>query len=228
VDFSGNLVNALQNAFDGQQETNNKNKNILGLPYAQYFKVNSDVRYFYKLSKKLTFASRLLAGVGVPYGNSSALPYKKQFFTGGTNSIRAFPARSIGPGTYVPEDTDANSLFFDQTGDIKLELNTELRFDIYGFLKGAFFIDAGNVWTVNEDVDRPGSQFNVATFYEQFAIGTGLGIRVDASFFVLRADWGIPLRNPSVTDNPWVIDNFGSSNWRRDNIILNIGIGYPF
>ncbi len=227
VDVSGNLMSGLQSIFgngNGESDT----REVLGLPYAQYFKISSDLRYFQQISSGLVWASRFLAGVGIPYGNSDALPYKKQFFIGGTNSIRAFPARSIGPGTYTPDEADANLLFFDQTGDIKLELNTELRFDIYGFLKGAVFIDAGNVWTVNPDQDRPGSQFNADTFYQELAIGTGLGVRVDASFFVLRVDWGLPLRDPAFIEEPWVINNFSSSNWRRDNIILNIGIGYPF
>jgi len=227
VDISGNLMSALQSVL-GSTNNEGNTREVLGLPYAQYFKISSDVRYFYKIGEGLIWASRLLAGVGVPYGNSDALPYKKQFFIGGTNSIRAFPARSVGPGTYMPDEASANLLFFDQTGDIKLELNTELRFDIYGYLKGALFIDAGNVWTINPDEDRPGSLFRADTFYQELAIGTGLGVRVDASFFVLRVDWGLPLRDPAFMDAPWVINNFSSSDWRRDNIILNIGIGYPF
>ena len=227
VDVSGNLMSALQSVIGGENGEGDT-REFLGLPYAQYFKISSDLRYFQEIRPGLILASRLLAGVGLPYGNSDALPYSKQFFIGGTNSIRAFPARSIGPGIYTPDETEANLLFFDQTGDIKLELNTELRFDIYGYLKGAVFIDAGNVWTINEDQDRPGSQFDANTFYQQLALGTGLGLRVDASFFVLRLDWGLPLRDPAFVEEPWVINNFSSSNWRRDNIILNIGIGYPF
>ena len=229
VDLSGNLMNALQGLVDGTDSSEGDDqKYVLGLPYAQYLKINSDLRYFYKLNRRLTIATRLLTGMGKPYGNSEVLPYKKQFFIGGTNSIRAFQARSLGPGTYTPEDDNANYLYFDQTGDIKLEANAELRFDIYGYLKGAVFVDAGNIWTFSEDADRPGAQFRVNDFYKQLAVGTGLGIRLDASFFVLRADWGLPLRNPAVTNNPWVIKNFGSSEWRKDMIILNIAIGYPF
>ncbi|UZR97072.1 BamA/TamA family outer membrane protein [Chondrinema litorale] len=229
IDISGNLMSAVQGLIDGSSGSEEDDqKYILGLPYAQYFKLNSDLRFFYKLNRRLTVATRLLTGMGKPYGNSEVLPYKKQFFIGGTNSIRAFQARSLGPGTYTPEDDNSNYLYFDQTGDIKLEANAELRFDIYGYLKGAVFVDAGNIWTFNTDADRPGSQFEVNEFYKQLAIGTGLGIRVDASFFVLRADWGLPLRNPAETDSPWVIKNFGSSEWRKDKIILNIAIGYPF
>jgi len=228
IDIAGNLVSVLQNVFGNSNENTSDTQEILGIPYAQYFKLNSDLRYYHSFSKRMVLATRLLTGAGFPYGNSDALPYKKQFFTGGTNSLRAFPARSVGPGNYRPAEDNANLLFFDQTGDIRLEANAEFRFDIYGYLKGALFIDAGNVWTVNEDIDRPGAKFEVDEFYQQLAIGTGFGIRMDASFFVLRADWGIPLRNPAFIADPWVINNFGSSEWRRDNIILNIGIGYPF
>ena len=160
------------------------------------------------------------------------MPYIKQFSIGGSSSIRAFPARSIGPGTYNVRDnipTDS-TLFIDQRGDIKLEGNLEYRFDIIKALKGAVFVDAGNIWLARADtLHRPGGEFHSDKFLRQLAVGTGLGLRLDFSFFVLRFDLAFPLRKPYL-DDPWVMDDidFGSSAWRKENLIFNIDIVYPF
>jgi outer membrane protein assembly factor BamA len=184
-------------------------------------------------------ASRLIIGTGYAYGNSEVLPYIRQFSIGGSNSLRAFPARSIGPGTYsVTTDERYNPPpkkipgFVDQRGDIKLEGNVELRFDIVKAFKGALFVDAGNIW-LWRDPEAPGSgrEFNSGTFLSQLAVGTGLGFRFDFNFFVLRFDTAFPLRKPYLErGNRWVMDeiDFGSSRWRGDNIVFNIAIGYPF
>ena len=176
-------------------------------------------------------ATRFIAGIGYAYKNSTTLPYIKQFSIGGSSSIRAFPARSIGPGTYnvrdnIPQDS---TLFIDQRGDIKLEANVEYRFDIIKALKGAVFVDAGNIWLARVDPLRAGGEFKSSTFLNQIAVGTGVGLRLDFSFFVLRFDLAFPLRKPYL-DDPWVTDeiDFGSSAWRKENLIFNIAIGYPF
>jgi outer membrane protein assembly factor BamA len=158
------------------------------------------------------------------------MPYIKQFAIGGSNSIRAFPARSIGPGTYdVLRDEASDSVrFIDQRGDIKLEGNLEYRFDLIKSLKGAIFIDAGNIWLLKkDDQERPGGVFNKNTFLNQLAVGTGAGLRFDFSFFVLRVDVAFPLRRPA---EGWVARDidFGSPAWRGDNIVFNIAIGHPF
>ena len=172
---------------------------------------------------------RIFAGAGLPYGNSNELPYIKEFFGGGNNSVRAFLPGFLGPGSYqLPAN---HSLFIDQTGDIKLEANIEYRFPIAGVLKGAIFTDAGNIWLVNNDTARLGGQFHANTFYHQIAVGSGVGLRVDASYFVLRFDIGVPLRKAYPTDGSyWIINKIepGSANWRTNNLVLNIGIGYPF
>jgi outer membrane protein assembly factor BamA len=171
------------------------------------------------------------------------MPYIKQFSIGGSNSIRAFPARTIGPGTYsiteeVPPTVEPGEepqkyarLFIDQRADMKLEANAEFRFDIVNFLKGAVFVDAGNIWLIREDDTRPGGRFRKAEFYKQLAVGTGAGLRFDFNFFVLRFDLAFPLRKPWLPENErWVFDeiSFGNPQWRSDNLILNIAIGYPF
>jgi outer membrane protein assembly factor BamA len=189
-----------------------------------------DGRFYRQLDKRSKLATRLITGVGYAFGNAEIMPYIKQFSAGGSSSIRAFPARSIGPGTF---NTLANDsiVFIDQRGDIKLEGNIEYRFDISKIMKGAVFIDAGNIWLIKADSLRQGGQFNKSTFLKELAVGTGIGFRLDFNFFILRFDLAFPLRKPYRDENDrWVIDeiNFRSSNWRKENLILNIAIGYPF
>jgi outer membrane protein insertion porin family len=174
-------------------------------------------------------AGRVIAGVGLPYGNSDQLPFIKQFFSGGTNSVRAFRARSIGPGTYNPDLKPATFLP-DQAGDLKLEFNAEYRAKLFSVVHGALFVDAGNIWLLNENNDLPGANFT-RDFHRELAIGMGAGLRFDFSFLVLRTDFAFPVRNPILPQGErWVFNaiDFGSRNWRRDNLIFNLAIGYPF
>ena len=183
-------------------------------------KVTSDFRYYLN-GLKNTLAFRFYAGLGIPYGNSEVLPYVEQFFSGGAYSIRGFTARYVGPGSYH-EDSDG---FIDQSGDIKLETNLEYRFGMSKVIKGALFLDVGNIWLANEDENRPGSQFNMHTFYNQLAVGTGFGLRFDFTFFVLRTDLGFPIRNPYETEGKnWL---FGTGNGFK-NALFYLAIGYPF
>ncbi len=208
---------------------------LFNIPYAQYVLVDGDMRNYLNIGRKARIVSRLFGGLGVPFGNSAALPYIKQFFSGGSTGLRAWRVRSLGPGSFVLEGSDVEidnpNIFFDQTGDIKIEANLELRFDIYKFIKGAVFLDAGNIWTLKADTLRPGANFEVNRFYKELALGTGVGFRFDFSYFVLRFDIGIPLHDPgSPNKNNWVIRQFNLSDqqWRRDNLTFNLAIGYPF
>lgn len=203
---------------------------ILNVPFSQFAKTEQDFRHYLKLGENSQLASRIIAGIGYPYGNSTSLPYIRQFFIGGVNSIRAFRARSIGPGAFIDPNQNSSSFLPDQSGDIKLEMNTEYRAQLYRIFHGAVFVDAGNIWLWNKDPNRPGAEFS-GKFLNQLAVGTGVGLRLDLSFLVVRADVAFPLRRPAVTEgSPWVIDqiDFGSRGWRKDNLVLNIGIGYPF
>lgn len=163
-------------------------------------------------------------GYGYPYGNSSELPFIKQFYAGGNNSIRAFRSRSLGPGTYK----DTSRYLVDQTGDIRVEFNTEYRPHISGPLYGAIFIDAGNIWLKNTDPLRPGAKFS-KDFLKELAVGGGVGIRLDLAIFVIRLDVAIPLRKP-WEQNEWVMNRIKLAErpWRRENIVYNLAIGYPF
>ncbi|MDI1255372.1 MAG: BamA/TamA family outer membrane protein [Flavobacterium sp.] len=202
---------------------------VFNVPFSQYVKLEAEFRHFHKFGEESQLASRIIVGSGFAYGNSTSMPFIKQFFIGGTNSIRAFRARSIGPGSYKPE-VAGSSFLPDQSGDLKLELNTEFRAKIYSIVKGAIFVDAGNIWLLNDDPEKPGAQFS-NKFLSEIAVGTGVGLRFDFSFLVLRTDLAFPLRLPYGPKNDrWVIDdiNFGSGGWRKENLVFNLAIGYPF
>lgn len=234
LDFAGNLAGLLFNKRDvfGSKE-------IFGVNFAQYVRLDVDSRHYYRVTPNLTWASRLYGGFGLPYGNASTgaegskpmLPLVKQFFVGGSNSIRAFRPRAIGPGSYSRGNGLTALYFQDGGGDIKLEGNTELRQKFGKYLQGALFVDVGNVWTYADTISYgAGSKFS-SQFAKQLAVGTGVGLRIDLSYFVVRFDLAFPLRKPYLPDGQrWVFKEiaFGSPEWRRDNLVLNIAIGYPF
>ncbi len=218
-------------------------KTVAGTAINQFVRLETDLRDYYKITKNLIWASRLNLGYGYAYGNHTSLPFVRQFFAGGSNDIRAFAARSLGPGSYRAENINNRTSYTDQSGDIKAMLNTELRFKIVSILHGALFADAGNIWLRKEDEGkpatdteaevkgRPGSGFGFGKAWKEIAVGTGAGLRVDATIFVIRLDVAFPLRKPYLPENErWVTDqiDFGSKTWRKENLIYNIGIGYPF
>ena len=225
LDLSGNLLNLFTSKIQKQEAVPNT---LIKQAYSQYSRVAFETRYYKNLTRASRLATRMIIGAGIPYSNSETLPYIKQFFIGGSNSIRAFRPREVGPGTYSVT-TDPNqsgsisSGFFDQTGDIKFETNVEYRFDIIPYLKGALFVDAGNIWLARKSADRPGGEFIFSKALSQLAVGTGAGLRIDAEFFVLRFDLGVPVRDP-IQESPYVF-TFPP---QRKNMVLHIAVGYPF
>lgn len=225
LDLAGNITGLVT----GADVKKDKEKTIFGVPFSQYAKIENDFRFYHKFSEKTSLATRAIAGLAYPYGNSEHIPFSRQFFSGGSNSVRAFRARTLGPGSFDPR-TIESGYYFDQSGDIKLELNAEYRANLYKFLNVAVFADAGNVWLVNEDPDRPGAKFS-KEFLSEVAVGAGVGLRLDFSILILRLDLAMPLRVPYYErGDRWTFNkiNFGDASWRRDNLILNIAIGYPF
>lgn len=225
MDLAGNLTGLAMSANIKKGDT----IKVLGVPFSQFIKAETDFRHYMKLGDKSQLASRILLGAGYAYGNSGEMPYIKQFFIGGTNSIRAFRARSVGPGTY-DSATETNLFLPDQSGDLKLELNTEYRAKLFSVVNGALFVDAGNIWLMNNNPEKPGSRFS-GKFLSELAVGAGAGLRFDLSFLILRTDLAFPLRIPSLPEGKrWVIDqiDFGNGSWRRDNLMFNLAIGYPF
>ena len=225
IDLSGNIAGLITGANIKKGDT----IKILGIPFSQYLKLHHEFKHNYKISEISQISSRIIVGAAFAYGNSDRIPFSRQFFIGGTNSLRAFKSRTLGPGTY--DGTNENGVFLpDQSGDVKLELNTELRSKIYRFINGALFIDAGNIWLINNDTNKPGSQFT-SKFIDEIAVGVGAGLRFDFSFLVLRTDLAFPIRKPYLPEgNRWVMDqvSFGSGSWRKENLIFNLAIGYPF
>ena len=196
--------------------------NVLGQPFAQYVRTDFDLRYNYILNDVSSIVYRGFLGIGIPYGNSKAMPFEKQYFGGGANGIRAWQVRTLGPGSYTPNDTT----FLNQTADIKLEANAEYRFKLFWILEGAIFLDAGNIWTYYDDSARPGSQFRFNRFYKEIAVGTGAGFRFDLKFVIGRIDLGMKLRDPLLTDgSKWI---FMSRPYNRDDFTMVLAIGYPF
>lgn len=225
LDLAGNITGLVS----GADVKKDKEKKIFGIPFSQYVKIENDFRFYHKFTEKSSLATRFIAGIAYPYGNSEFIPFSKQFFSGGSNSIRAFRARTLGPGSFDPRTIDEGT-YFDQSGDVKLELNAEYRANLYKFLNAAIFVDAGNIWLLHDDSTRPGAKFT-KDFLQEIAVGAGVGLRLDFSILILRLDLAMPLRVPYYEKgNRWAFDkiNFGDSSWRKDNLVLNIAIGYPF
>ncbi len=223
LDVAGNflgLINKPQTAFS---------EKIGGAYFAQYGKMDVEARYSRKLATDVYLSNRLNIGIGLPYGNSSYLPFARQFVIGGSNSLRGFVPRRLGPGRVLT--TAEQQVAYPQIGgDYKLEAQTELRFPILGSLKGAVFADAGNIWSKNSLIFGEDAKLT-KQFMKDIAVDGGLGFRYDIKILIIRLDVGIPFRKPWLArGSEWVFDKiaFGNSSWRKDNIVLNIGIGYPF
>jgi outer membrane protein assembly factor BamA len=194
---------------------------LLGQPFAQYVKADIDIRYNFKFNDVSSIVYRGFFGIGIPYGNSKAVPFEKQYFGGGANGIRAWQVRSLGPGSY--SDT---SKFLNETADIKLEANAEYRFKLFWILEGALFVDAGNIWSIRKDPARQGAEFRFDKFYKDIAVGTGTGFRFDFKFVIARVDIGMKLRDPLIIDgSKWI---FLNRPYKRDDFTIVLGIGYPF
>ena len=227
-EFAGNAF-SLAKRILGEDVSQDNPSVIAGSVYAQFAKLSLEGRGYYNLPDKNKLALRVFAGVARPFGNSSVLPYSKEFFSGGPNSIRAFQINSLGPGSYY-QDPVKNG-FLQLGGDLKLEMNSEYRFTIYRYFKGALFVDAGNIWLLKSNPTKLGNPFSLSGFTKDLAVGTGFGLRVDLSFFILRFDLAMPLRKPWFEENHrWVTNqiNFVNSTWRGENLIFNVAIGYPF
>jgi len=195
---------------------------LFGLPYSQYVRPDVDVRYYNLLGKKFSMVYRLYTGIGFSYGNSSVLPFEKAFFAGGANGMRGWRMYTLGPGSYSNPTGSTNS--FNQIGDMQIEANIEYRFPLYNWIRGALFVDAGNIWLLESSQDLPGGKFTFPGFITEIAIDAGIGIRLDFDFFIFRLDPAISLRVPSYPSNDrWYFDKM-----QIKDIVWNFGIGYPF
>ena len=216
---SGNLLSLL-NKTKLITENENGYHEIFGIRYAQYVRSSFDFRQHLDLGNDNWLVTRQFVGIGLPYGNSQDMPFERSFYGGGANGLRGWLYRTVGPGGYVPVSKDV-----EKTGDIQLEFNAEYRFPIYNIFNGALFIDAGNVWTYHPNEAMPDAEFRFNTFYNQFAVDSGFGLRLDVSFLILRLDMAYAMRNPYRNENGnyWRFNDPTLSNLR-----FQVGIGYPF
>ena len=204
-------------------------KKMLGTPFSQFVKAESQVVWTRALTPESQFAARVDIGAVHAYGNMKEVPFREQFYAGGANSVRAFTVRSIGPGSYAPAVRSVYD-YYDQTGTFKFEANMEYRFPILGYFKGAVFLDAGNIWLLKDEVDefgevyRPEGKLRLKNFFKELAVGTGVGLRFDMEMLVVRADLGIAIHAPYDTGKSgyYNIRKFG------DSLALHLAIGYPF
>ncbi|MFR9603311.1 MAG: BamA/TamA family outer membrane protein [Rikenellaceae bacterium] len=221
VEVAGNLANGIMK-IGGVEKSRDGYYEIFGIPYAQYVRTDINSSRKIVVGDNSAIVGRIYAGIGIPYGNSTSLPFDRLFYAGGSNSMRGWTPRTLGPGSSeLPEDM----VYPTQLGDIKLETNLEFRFPLWGMIHGATFLDLGNVWYLKNSYNSydDGATFSFDTFYKQLGFNTGFGLRLDIQFAVLRLDWGIQLHNPNLTVGDRWIHNFDFA-----NTAINFGVGYPF
>lgn len=219
AETAGNLIDAVEHLFFSPSKTEHQYE-IFGITYSQYFRTDLSVSRKIMLGDATSLVGRLYGGVAMAYGNSSSVPFDRQFYCGGSNGMRGWTPRTLGQGSVA----DPHNSFPVQTGDVKLEANLELRFPIWGMVHGATFFDLGNIWNIRHySGESKDTVFYFDRFYKQLGFNTGLGLRFDIKFAVLRLDWGIQLHNPNNPVGERWIHNF-----RWKNTALNFGVGYPF
>lgn len=215
---AGNILSGIWSIFKAEGT-----KKLFGTPFSQFVKAQAQVVWTRRFGIESALATRVFMGAVHAYGNWEEVPYREQFYVGGSNSIRAFAVRTIGPGSFHPAYRDRYT-YYDQTGTFKFEANTEYRFPILGYFKGAIFLDAGNIWLLKKEDHRTGGQLKMKNFFDELALGTGVGLRFDMSMLVVRADLGIAIHAPYDTGKSgyYNIPKF------KDGIAFHLAIGYPF
>ena len=223
IEESGNLIYGLSKLINKHPRHDEESYQIGNISFAQYVKADFDFAKNFVMDERNTMVFHFGMGLAIPYGNSKSLPFEKLYFSGGANSVRGWSVRSLGPGGYRGNE---NSLdYVNHTGDLKLDLNLEYRTHLFWKLKGAAFIDAGNVWTLKKRDSQPTGQFKFDNFYKQIAMSYGLGIRLDLDFLILRFDGGMKAINPMQTGKkkyPLIRPDFS-----RD-FAFHFAVGYPF
>lgn len=218
---AGNLLYAIAKVGGLKKNSDTGEYALLSIPFAQYLKGDFDFAKNFVIDNRNSLAFHLGAGIAIPYGNATMVPFEKRYFSGGANSVRGWSVRDLGPGSF-PGDKN----FMNQSGDIKLDASIEYRTRLFWKFRGALFVDAGNIWTIRDYKDQPGGQFEFNKFYKQIAVAYGLGLRLDLDFFVLRFDGGMKAINPAYEKKkdkyPIFRPDFG-----RD-FAFHFAVGYPF
>lgn len=237
VEWAGSVLRWINEQANKEMTTDsagNRYFEMLGVRYAEFIKVEDDFRFYHTIHSKSSMAFRVSGGLGVPYGNLDVLPFETSFYVGGANGLRAWRARSVGPGSY-----SAPLQAYDRTGEVRLEANAEYRFKLIGFIEGALFADLGNIWLLKEDTIRPGSGF-AGDFYDELAVGIGAGLRLNFDFFLIRFDFGLQTKDPGLPKGErWIFQQkdqyeqqfeeaYGYDPNYKPQVNFNLGIGYPF
>lgn len=222
-ELGGNLLSGISHLLNSKKNEEGQ-RTLFNIAYAQYVKGDFDYTRLVNIDSKNTLAMHCGLGIACPYGNSKVLPFEKRYFSGGANSVRGWNVRELGPGKF--KGTDGRIDFINQTGDIKLDLNMELRTYLFWKFNGAAFVDAGNIWTIKNYKDQPGGQFRFNEFYKQIAVAYGVGLRLNFDYFVMRLDFGMKAVNPAYDNSrqryPIAHPNFG-----RD-MSAHFAVGMPF
>lgn len=222
VEIAGNLLFGLSNMFQPGRNFTERPYEVFGIRYSQYVRFDLDFSYLLAIDRRNSIAFHAGTGVGVPYANSTILPFEKRFYGGGANGVRGWAVRTLGPGAYP--GVNSVSDFINQCGDIRLELNAEYRAKLFWVLELGAFIDVGNIWTIRNYETQPGGVFRFNRFYEQLAAAYGLGLRLDFNYFLLRFDLGMKAHNPAHGEYRWPLIR---PDWHRD-AAFHFSIGYPF
>ncbi len=223
IESSGNLLYAFSHMLNATRNEDHQ-YTVANIAYAQYIKTDIDFTKSFRIDHRNSIVFHVGMGVAYPYGNSHILPFEKRYFSGGANSVRGWSVRRLGPGSFAGNDRNID--FINQSGDIKLDLNLEYRTKLFWKLNGAFFVDAGNIWTIRDYEEQPGGAFRFDSFYKQIAVSYGLGLRFDFDYFILRFDAGMKAVNPAYRNSkehyPLIHPDFG-----RD-FAFHFAVGYPF
>lgn len=222
VESSGNALYALSKLTHQKKEDDTYK--VFNVAYGQYVKGDFSYTHNLAIDERNSLTFHLGVGIAYPYGNSTILPFEKRYFSGGANSVRGWGVRELGPGSYVGNNSEID--FMNQSGDLKLDLNLEYRTHLFWLLNGAFFLDAGNIWTLRNYKEQSGGQFTPKTFLKDIALAYGLGLRFDFNFVVLRFDGGMKAINP-IYDKVYDRYPIFHPNFRRD-FALHFAVGYPF
>ncbi|MBD5314311.1 MAG: BamA/TamA family outer membrane protein [Bacteroides sp.] len=220
IETAGNLLYAISSLSNVRRHDGAYR--VFGINYSQYVKAEVDYAVTRNINNRHSLAYHVGAGIGVPYGNSSVLPFEKRFYAGGANGVRGWGVRTLGPGSY--DSRNSMTDFINQCGDIRLDMSVEYRAKLFWVLESGAFIDAGNIWTIHNYENQPGGMFHFDTFWKQIALAYGVGLRFDFSYFLLRLDLGIKAHNPAKGQQPWPIIH---PDWHRDTT-FHFAVGYPF
>ncbi len=222
AEIAGNILNLYSKAT--HKERVNGSYQIFENTFAQYWKTELDISFNQKVGRD-RMVYRLYGGFAKPYGNISVMPYVKQFYSGGANSIRAWHVRSLGPGSYYNPDQQ----FYNEVADLKLEGNLEYRFKLFWLIEGAWFLDFGNIWSTNSKDHRDKAMFNYTNFLSEIAVGSGLGLRFDFTYLIFRIDYGVKIKDPKEEPTKrWFWRQADYSPFKSEYYTINFGIGYPF